>query len=100
VFLDDANRATVIANQNIQGIHRLGTRVVVLSGLAHMSNYGTAYELVRDGKDLRLRPWRGLPAAPDRNSMTASGELLVYTSGGGTLVIAPDGAMRMAPCAR
>jgi HEAT repeat protein len=100
VFLDDANRAKVIANQNIQGIYQLGSRVVVLSGLAHMSNYGTAYELIRDGKDLQLRPWRGLPAAPARNSMTASGELLVQTSGGGTLVIAPDGTMRMAPCAR
>lgn len=100
VFIDAGKRMKVIASQNIQGIHRLGSRVVVLSGLAHLSSRGAAYELVRHGKDWRLQSWRGLPAAPARNSMAASGELLVQTSGGGTLLIAPDGVMRMAPCAR
>ena len=98
MFIDDAKHAQVIAIQNIQGMHRLGSRVVVLSGLAHMSNYGAAYELVRRGKGWQLQPWRGLPAAPARSSMTTSGELLVQTTGGGSILIAPDGTMRAAPC--
>ncbi|MFC0682572.1 HEAT repeat domain-containing protein [Lysobacter korlensis] len=101
VFVQDGNRTKVIATHNVTGIHRLGSRVVVLSGLAHLTaNRGAAFELVRKDKDWRLQPWRGLPAAPLGNSMTASGELLVQTAGGGTLLIAPNGTMRMAPCSR
>lgn len=101
VFIEDGDRTKVIATQNVRGIHRLGSRVVVLSGLAHLSsNRGVAFELVRQDKDWQLQTWRGLPAAPIKNSMTASGDLLVQTAGGGTLLIAPNGAMRMAPCSR
>lgn len=97
MYIDDAKRMEVVAIQNIQGLHRLGSRVVVVSGLAHMSNYGAIYELVRQGTDWRIQPWRGLPAAPAGSSMTTSGELLVQTSGGGAILITPSGAMRVAP---
>lgn len=42
--------------------------------------------------------WRRLPGAPERAQLTSQGELLIDVYAGGTLVLSPSGAFRMAPC--
>jgi hypothetical protein len=72
-----------------------------VAGLAHLTmNNGVIYE-VDEGRDgtWRSRAWRVLPGAPRSSWLVETGELLVNTVSGGSILISEDGSMRMAPCA-
>ena len=96
---DDGGNQTFF-DTNVEDIYRLGSRLVAVTGLAHMTmNEGMVYELVRDGRGKwSARTWRALPGAPASSWLVSTGELHVNLAGGGSILIAPDGAMRMAPC--
>ncbi|NUS60280.1 MAG: HEAT repeat domain-containing protein, partial [Lysobacter sp.] len=62
---DDGVKQTFFEN-NIQGLGRIGDRIVAASGIAHLTlNEGSLFD-VRRGDDGRwiATPWRGLPGAP------------------------------------
>jgi HEAT repeat protein len=101
VFLDRGGRQTTLVDGNIDGVARLGTRIVAVGGLAHLtSNRGLAYEVARDAKGRwSARPWRVLPGAPWGSARRLDGSWLLDTNGG-TVVLAPDGALTMATCVR
>jgi hypothetical protein len=97
---DDGARQTILA-ENIDDIHRLGDRIVAISGIAHlMLNQGAVYEIARgDDGQWRARPWRILPGAPQASAPTPSGDLFINTVMGGPLLIDAQGRMRVVACA-
>jgi len=101
MFIADKASAVLVLNQNVEDIYRLGDRVVVVAGLAHLSmNHGMIFELVRHaGNSWSANPWRALPGAPTASWRLKTGELLVNTVNGGTVLVSAEGSMRMAPCA-
>lgn len=101
MWLGDDGQRTRLLDENVSDIVRLGRRIVVVVGLAHLgSNEGMLYAIAPHDADGRLqaRAWRALPAAPMESAITRDGRLLVVTSGGGAVLIGPDGRMEMAPC--
>ena len=97
VFVDGAGRSTTLVDDNIDGLARLGARVVAIGGLAHlMGNRGLAYEAVHDAKGRwTAHPWRVLPGAPWGSALQSDGSWLIDTNSG-TIVLSPDGKLRMA----
>ncbi len=100
VFIGDDGIRQTLLQENVEDIYQFGTRLVATVGLAHLSmNSGTIYALAR-GADGRwsAQPWRELPGAPYSSWPVAGGDLLVNVVDGGTILLSPDGVMRMAPC--
>lgn len=100
MWLGDDGQRTRLLDENVSDIVRLGRRIVVVTGRAHLFNDGMVYAIAPHATDGRLqaRAWRALPAAPMESAITRDGRLLVVTSGGGAVLIGPDGRMEMAPC--
>jgi HEAT repeat protein len=96
---DDGLKQTVL-QENVEDIYRLGPRIVVVTGLAHlMLNNGRLFELARTPKGKWIATtWRVLPGAPRASWLSNTGDLLVDTYDGGTMLISAEGRMRMAPC--
>ena len=99
VFVDHAGRATSLVDDNIDGVARLGSRVVAVGGLAHLGgNRGLAYEVARDAKGRwSAHLWRVLPGAPWGAALQPDGSWMIDTNSG-TILLAPDGGIRMATC--
>lgn len=100
--IGDDGLKQAILDQNVEDIYRIGNKFVAVVGLAHLSmNNGALVEL-HHGDDGRWTSeiWRMLPGAPISSSLVESGELLVTTYGSGSILVSPEGAMRMATCAR
>ena len=99
VFIADDEDAVLILNENIEDMYKLGDQYIVVAGLAHMgSNHGTLYQLTKVGKSWVYKPWRVLPGAPYSSWLVETGELLVNTVRGGSILVSEDGSMRMAEC--
>ena len=99
VFVDHAGHATPLVDDNIDGVARLGSRIVAVGGLAHLGgNRGLAYEVARDAKGRwSAHPWRVLPGAPWGAALQSDGSWMIDTNSG-TILLAPDGGLRMATC--
>jgi hypothetical protein len=100
VFLGDDGSQQLIVETNVRNIVALGDRTIAVTGLAHMLfNNGALLDVSRRaGGPWVATPWRRLPGAPGKSWLTSTGELLVDVYAGGTILIAPDGSMRMASC--
>lgn len=100
VFIKDDGVSQKIIDENVEDIYLLGDRYIAVAGLAHMgSNNGMLYELASDKSgQWSARPWRSLPGAPRSSGPVQSGEILLNTSGGGSILVSKDGRMRMATC--
>ncbi|WP_161786936.1 HEAT repeat domain-containing protein [Noviluteimonas dokdonensis] len=99
LFISDDGVKQAIYDDNIQGLGRIGDRIVAAGGIAHMTlNDGTLLD-VRRGSDGRWQAiaWRGLPGAPWDLLRVDADTSLVRTQSGDVLVDA-DGTMRLAPC--
>ncbi len=101
VFKQDALPASRLLEDNIQGVFRFpNLRIVAVAGLAHMSmNSGRIYEIrCSDAAKCSAQWWKQLPASPREAWMTTSGQLVINTSYGGSIVVDQDGRMSMASC--
>lgn len=100
VYIEDGEEPVKILTDNIEDIYKLGNRYIVVAGLAHLTmNSGVIYEVIPTSNgswDSQL--WRTLPGAPRSTWLVETGELLVNTIGGGSILISRDGSMRMAKC--
>jgi HEAT repeat protein len=101
VFVPDHGKPYGVFDGNTGNLHRLGDRLVAVTGLGHMGiNRAHVYEIARDGSGRwAAKPWRQLPQAPADSYLVAGGELAIEAYSSGTVLLAPDGSMRMAPCA-
>jgi HEAT repeat protein len=91
-----------VLDTNIASVHVLGDAgIVAVTGLAHLvSDAGRLYTITcASAATCRATEWKQLPGAPRSSWITETGELLVNTTQGSVLV-APDGSMRMAPCTK
>lgn len=101
-FLDEMGEPSILYDDdNVADISRLGDGIVVLTGMMHMtSNRGMMHRVERNADGIwSMTPWRRLPGAPRSVKKVSSGELLVNTNRRGSLLVSPDGRMRMAACA-
>jgi hypothetical protein len=95
---DDATRQMVL-QCGVEGIYRLGDRIVTTCGTTHLSNLGELVEVAQDADGRWIaKPWRILPGAPRESWIVDSGELLVRVVQAGDIVVNASGSMRMAPC--
>lgn len=101
VFIGDNGVKQTIRDGNVQGLGRIGDRIVAAGGIAHMFLNDGALLEVRRGNDGRWQAtaWRGLPGAPWDLVRVDDDTSLVRTRSGDVLVDA-DGMMRLAPCLR
>ncbi|NEO84755.1 MAG: HEAT repeat domain-containing protein [Spirulina sp. SIO3F2] len=98
VFIADNGERYALIQENIHNLYTLRTKQIAVAGLAHKSsNDGVIYELTY-GLDAkwRVQPWRALPGAPLLSRQTLSGEILIGTFSGGTVIVSEDGNLRMA----
>jgi HEAT repeat protein len=96
----DGGPSTKILDKNIAGLHVIADgRIVAVTGLAHLGmDEGSLYTIAcAPTKACSATRWKALPGAPRSSWLIATGELLVNTTGGSVLV-APDGALRLADC--
>lgn len=100
VYVADNGASAVILNENIEDIYKLGERYVAITGLSHLgSNNGMVYQLIYDDSgQWRAEKWVKLPGAPHSSWFVETGELLINTSGGGSILLSLHGVMRMATC--
>ncbi|NBD95317.1 MAG: hypothetical protein GVY11_02425 [Gammaproteobacteria bacterium] len=103
VFIDRSGRARVLVRENVQDIHRLGRdKYIAVTGLGHMlTSRGMLYRVQKTpGESWAAERWRRLPGAPVSSALTQGGDVLVSTRRGGSVLVSPDGQVRMAPCRR
>lgn len=99
-YIEDGQPPQIILKENVEDIYKLGDHYVTVSGLAHMvANQGEIYAITFSKAGWSATPWRALPGAPRSSWLVETGELLVNTDGGGSILISPNGAMRVAECA-
>lgn len=99
VFLPRDSKPVILLGKNAVDLHRVGDRIVALTGIAHLFiNEGAVYLIERnaDGQ-WQARPWLTLPEAPRRATPTRDGRLWVELGEGG-LLISTDGRMAPVPC--
>ena len=100
VFISDAGHTQRVLDENVEDIYRLGTGIVAIVGLAHLTmNNGAVVEL-KEGPDGRweAKAWRILPGAPAASFLVAAQGLIVETIGHGSIRIDAEGGMSMADC--
>lgn len=100
-YIDDKGLKQQVLNTNVEDVHALGSHIVAVTGLAHLTmNQGMIYQVSRraDGT-WTANPWRALPGAPHSSWLVESGELLVNVDEGGSILVSANGSMRLAPCA-
>jgi hypothetical protein len=99
VYIPDDGKAVKLMSENIKDVYEFGDRYVVVGGLAHLGmNRGMIYSVLRNAGEWHVEPWLNLPGAPESSWFVETGELLVNTYGGGTILINANGNLRMAPC--
>jgi len=102
VFIPDSGKVVKLLDENIEDIYKFGERIITTTGLAHLTmNGGMIYELLRDKDGIWFEePWLKLPASPRSSWFVETGELLINTYNGGSLLLSVDGSMRMATCTK
>lgn len=101
-FIGDDGLNQTILEKNVEDIYQLDSRLIAVTGLAHMFvNEAMLYEVARDAEGKwSARPWRVLPSAPGSSWLVPTGELQVNSHEGVSVLVNSAGAMRMAPCRR
>ncbi len=100
VLKPDTGSTILILKDNIQALHVWrGGAIIAVAGLSSMSmRGGWLYRIACVPKSSCTATWwKQLPGVPESSWMTTAGDLLV-NSGGGSVLIRPDGGMSMAPC--
>ena len=102
VYIPDSGKATIILDENIEDVYKLGERYIATTGLAHMFlNEGMLYQLNKnDQGHWKAKEWLRLPGAPYSSWFVETGELLINTTGGGSILLSEHGELRMATCVK
>ncbi|SPF36067.1 hypothetical protein SBDP1_1450009 [Syntrophobacter sp. SbD1] len=95
-FINSKGKQITLLQENVKGIHKSGSDIAVVAGLAHLvSNRGFVYTVTRkaDGK-WQVVKWRALPGAPRSSVLLENGNLLVNCLGG-NVEISTSGKMEL-----
>jgi hypothetical protein len=84
IFLDRQGQATLINQENVNGLAKAGAHVLVFSGLDHLGgNTGSILELIRDKNGVpTVRPLLALQGTP-LAIQQVDGETVLFRVGGG-----------------
>lgn len=98
VFVPDEGEQTFVLRDNVDDLFTLGGKTIAITGLSHMTiHYGCVYEIKpTESGQWVAELWRTLPGAPKLCGKLPSGEIFISTSGGGDVILSPDGTFRMA----
>lgn len=98
-YVHDQGTSTIILDENVQDIYRLGERYIAVTGLSHGFSRGAIYEVSRqDNRTWTAQRWRALPRAPESSFLVHTDELLVKVEVSGSILVSATGSMRMAVC--
>jgi hypothetical protein len=100
VLKPDGGGTRMVLPTNIAGLDVLGDgQIVAVTGLAHLSmDRGVLYRITCPSSgSCRATWWKALPGAPKSAWVIEGGELLVDTTVG-TVLVSPEGTLRMAEC--
>lgn len=100
VYIADKTSVTKILDRNVEDIYEFGTGYIATTGLAHLGqNNGIIYQLLhKEDGPWQTTEWIVLPGAPRSSWFVETGELLINTHNGGSILLSQDGSMRMASC--
>lgn len=100
VYIADNGKSTQLLDTNIEDIYQLGDRYIATAGLAHLfMNDGMIYQLMQtENGAWQAKEWLMLPGAPETSWLVETGEILINTNDGGSILLAKNGTMRMAEC--
>lgn len=92
----DGNEVKVITD-NVTAIYRNSEGIFVIAGLARLTiNQGLVYKVERENLgNWKATKWKALPGAPISSALTTDGRIFVKCVSG-TVVIGPDGLIRLA----
>lgn len=98
VFVADDGQRPYVLEDNVDDLFMLGEKTIAVTGLSHLGiHYGCVYEIKpTESGQWVAEPWRALPGAPRSCGKLPSGEIFISTSGGGDVILSPDGTFRMA----
>lgn len=104
VYINDDKKSTKIMESNdiVEDIYKLGDRYIATTGTTHLGlNSAMVFELFQgaDGS-WKAKQWLMLPGAPMSSWLVETGELLINTNSGGSILLSKDGVMRMAECTK
>ena len=100
VVVGDDGTFQTLLEKNVRDLHLVGDRIVAVVGLAHLGlNAGSLYEVHREpGNEWTASIWRVLPGVPVTARPVQPEGLLIETVRKGSVVVLPNGEMRMARC--
>ncbi|QSQ15844.1 HEAT repeat domain-containing protein [Myxococcus landrumensis] len=91
---EDATQESFIAWDNIHGLHRVGSRIFAVTGLAHLGgNEGHLFLVEPRESTYAITPWRELPGAPEYSGWLPDGRLCIVCIGA-CVVVTLDGALQ------
>jgi hypothetical protein len=96
VFLGADGKQSILMEDNIVGIFRLGSEIVAVGGTAHLNLAESnifRVTMTANGQWTAYK-WLTLPGAPGESLLKADGRLFVSTTEGG-LIISQDGKIEM-----
>lgn len=101
MYIADSGAKQLVVSDNIEDIYRLDDQLIATAGLAHLGgDYGRVYRLIRLAENstaYRADIWLELPSTVKSSWLVQGGELLLNTNKGSILMAADDG-LRIAPC--
>jgi len=100
VFVGARGEHVRLLEKNIEDIHRIGDRLLAVSGQVDLAaNEGMLYEVLRSSDGTwSARPWKKLPGPPAASWIAETGELVIEVMSGNRIVITPAGTASMALC--
>ncbi len=96
LFIDLTGKRTSLWG-NTQGIHRMASGIVAVTGYGHFTNDGMLVKVFRgqDGSWQASR-WKSLPGCPRRSTMLANGNVRIDCGSSGCVEITAEGDITMA----
>jgi hypothetical protein len=97
VFVDAAGNQSRPLAGNTQGLHRLSSGIVAVTGYGHLGmTEGILFKVSKNSTGgWHAARWKALPGCPEKSGMLANGNLCIECSGG-TVEISPAGDIKMA----
>ncbi len=97
VFFDLAGNQSRPLCGNTQGIHRMSSGIVAVTGHGHLGmTEGILFQVSKNSTGgWQATRWKALPGCPEKSGVLPNGSLRVVCSGG-TVEVSPSGDIRMA----
>lgn len=100
MFLPDEGELNELqTGKNVRDLYKFNDFYISITGVAHLGiNEGQIFQIRKEGSNWKVEQWVTLPGAPKRSWLVDTGEIAIDTYKGGTILLASDGTLRMAPC--